>query len=122
MFQFFITVVRLVIAFFRGLGDREFRALFTVLAILILSGTIFYSNVEGWSWVDALYFCVMTLATIGYGDLSPTTEVSKLFTVVYVFVGLGVFAGFITKLTAKQHSRHRSKPEGQRETDQDKSD
>lgn len=117
MFSFFTTVVRLVIAFFRGLADREFRALFAILAVLIASGTVFYSSVEDWSIVDALYFCVMTLATIGYGDLSPTTDVSKLFTVIYVFVGLGVFAGFITKLFAHQRRRRGSNSKNRQDSD-----
>ena len=117
MISFFMTVARLVVAFFRGLADREFRALFAILAILILSGTVFYSSVEDWSVVDALYFCVMTLATIGYGDLAPTTAVSKLFTVVYVFGGLGVFAGFISRLAAHQRARRGSKPEDRQDLD-----
>ena len=58
-----------------------------------------YTWLEGWSPVDALYFSVVTLATVGYGDLHPTTDAAKLFTVVYILLGLGVLAAFISELT-----------------------
>jgi hypothetical protein len=48
---------------------------------------------------------VVTLATVGYGDLHPTTDAAKLFTVVYVLVGLGVFAAFIAELTKHRAAR-----------------
>ncbi len=44
-----------------------------------------------------------TLATVGYGDPHPTTEAAKLFTVLYILLGLGILAAFISELT-----RHRS--------------
>ena len=42
---------------------------------------------------------MVTLATVGFGDLHPTTEVAKLFTVLYILGGLGVLAAFISELT-----------------------
>ncbi len=119
MFSFFMTAYRFVAAFVRSLTDPEFRGIFAVLVILIVSGTTFYSTVEGWPVVDSFYFCVMTLSTIGYGDLTPTTGLSKLFTVVYVFVGLGVFAAFIAKLAAHQHRSYESRSERDRPSDQE---
>jgi voltage-gated potassium channel len=64
--------------------------------ILFGFGTIFYSLVEGWGVLDSLYFSVMTLLTVGYGDLVPTTDASKAFTILYVLVGAGILVGFIT--------------------------
>jgi hypothetical protein len=54
--------------------------------------------VEGWSVVDALYFCFMTMSTIGYGDLVPTTALSKIFTIVYSFLSIGLFVAEIARL------------------------
>ena len=68
---------------------------FTIVAI----GTGAYSLLEGWSLVDSLYFSVVALATVGFGDLHPTTDVSKLFTVVYILSGLGILGTFISELT-----------------------
>ncbi|MEZ4580395.1 MAG: potassium channel family protein [Caldilineaceae bacterium] len=51
--------------------------------ILLAIGSTFYHVDEGWSWLDSLYFCVITLATVGYGDLAPTTPEAKVFTIIY---------------------------------------
>ena len=64
MTSFFATLLRFLLAFARSLRDPEFRALLIVAASMLLSGTIFYSRVEGWSLVDSLYFSVITLTTI----------------------------------------------------------
>jgi voltage-gated potassium channel len=66
-----------------------------VFITTLLGGTIFYSSVEGWSLVDAVYFSVTTLTTVGLGDLAPTTTMGKLFTVIYIFAGLSIILGFI---------------------------
>jgi len=98
MTAFFVTLLRFFSAFARSLRDPEFRAMFVVLVGLVVSGTMFYTAVERWPVIDALYFSVTTLATVGYGDLAPSTDLSKIFTVMYVIVGAGVFVSFITKL------------------------
>ena len=47
------------------------------------------------TWVDAYYFTVIALTTIGYDDMGPTTPFTKIFTTFYVFDGLGIIAGLI---------------------------
>jgi voltage-gated potassium channel Kch len=42
-----------------------------------------------------LYFSVITLTTVGYGDFSPQTPAGKIFTMIYVLVGLGLISGFV---------------------------
>jgi voltage-gated potassium channel len=78
--------------------DPNVRPLAVWVAILLLAGTIFYRSVEGWGWLDSLYFCVISLATVGYGDLHPTTALSKLFTMAYVLSGVGLLLGFVDAL------------------------
>lgn len=70
-----------------------------LLASAIGLGTVFYHLVEGWSWVDSFFFCVMTLATVGYGNVEPSTTGSKLFTAVFVVVGLAIMLGFVAVVT-----------------------
>ena len=65
--------------------DRRSRPIFLYVAIFILISSALYHWLEGWSWLDSIYFVVVTLATIGYGDLSPTMPITKLIT---IFVGL----------------------------------
>ena len=65
---------------------------------MILTGTIFYWYTEGWTIVQAFYFSVITLTTVGFGDLTPTTAGTQLFTVVYVLIGIGVLVALLTSI------------------------
>ena len=85
------------VAIGRSWKNPTFRAGFTLAMIILLSGTVFYRTVEGWSWVDALYFSVTTIRTVGLGDLSPQTDFGKLFTVIYIFVGVGIFVALFAQ-------------------------
>ena len=121
MIWFFATLLRLargVLSAWRS--DPKFRTLVVLVLITLLSGTIFYSWVEGWSVVDALLFSVTTLTTVGYGNLVPTTTISKLFTVIYIFAGISIILGFIDTVAKEtldlRRSRHRS-DEGQDDKD-----
>lgn len=68
--------------------EPKFMVALCVLIFLIVSGTLFYHIMEKWSLVDSLYFSAVTLTTVGYGDLYPTQDSTKLFTVFYVLVGV----------------------------------
>jgi voltage-gated potassium channel len=87
--------LRFTRAFGRSLRDPEFRSLFALAVVTLAGGTIFYRVVEGWSLLDSFYFSAITLATVGYGDLVPTTAAGKLFTVFYVFAGVGIILAFV---------------------------
>jgi len=77
-----------------------------VLALLALaSGTFFYHLVEKLSWVDAYYFSVITLSTVGYGDITPHTATEKIFTTVYIFIGVGIITTFITTAARTRQER-----------------
>jgi hypothetical protein len=92
-------------AFFRELWDLfkdpRYRSFLYWFAIVLAAGTIFYSLTEGWSILDSLYFCVVTLATVGYGDLTPTTTLGKVFAICYILFGLSMLASFVN-LMAKE--------------------
>ncbi len=79
------------------LTDRKNQTLIAGTVFTISLGTVFYHFMEGWSWVDSLYFSVMTLTTVGYGDLSPSSDISKLFTIFYVLTGIGLIFGFMNE-------------------------
>jgi hypothetical protein len=81
--------------------DPHSRGLVLLVASLLIVGTLFYVIAEGWTVVDALYFSAMSLATVGYGDLVPGSDIAKLFTVVYVLCGVGIVVSFFTTLTAR---------------------
>jgi voltage-gated potassium channel Kch len=85
-----------------------FIATMATLCILLILGTVFYSFQEGWSYTDSLYFSVVTLTTVGYGDLHPTTTASKMFTVLYIFIGVGL-GFYILSALAKSFIEGRDK-------------
>jgi hypothetical protein len=48
----------------------------------------------------------MTISTIGFGDFAPSKELSKVFTIGYAFMGIGLFASFVRKLVALRMRHH----------------
>ena len=84
---------------FGSLGHPQVRPYLVAATSLIAVGTVFYTLVEGWDPFDAAYFCVTSLATVGYGDLTPVTRLGRLFTMVYIITGLGVLSAFIAAIT-----------------------
>ena len=66
-----------------------------ITAISLLSvGAVFFHYVQKLSWLDAFYFCTISLAKIGYGDITPTTPAGKIFIMFYVVIGIGIIATF----------------------------
>ncbi len=77
------------------LQDEEYREILITTSLVIALGSTAYHYLEGWSWLDSIYFSVITLTTIGYGDLAPVTDFGKIFTIFYVLIGLGMILSFI---------------------------
>lgn len=73
---------------------------------VLSAGAVFYHIVEGLEWLDAFYLCTITLATVGYGDITPHSDAGKLFTIFYVLVGIGIIATF-ANLMIKQTMTNR---------------
>ena|SRR3712207_3588514 len=120
MLSLSVTLLRLARAVRRSWQDPEFRALLLLLAVLLLSGTLFYTTTEGWSLLDALYFSVATVSTVGDGDRVPHTALGKVFTICYLLVGVGVFVALVAKLTAamlrRSEPQRRRRPTGAKPT------
>ena len=84
--------------------DPETKALPAVAGALVLTGTLFYWRFEDWTIIESLYFCIATLTTVGYGDFSPTTAGTQIFTIVYILTGFGVLVALLTSV-AEQYIR-----------------
>lgn len=98
MIATFVATLELLRAMGRGVADPATRGVVFLALTTLAIGTVFYANAEGWRLLDALYFSVVTLTTIGYGDLAPVTDGAKVFTIVYSLVGIGIIAAFVTSV------------------------
>ena len=78
--------------------DPETKALPIVAGALVLTGTIFYWRLEDWTIIESLYFCIVTLTTVGFGDLTPTTDAARIFTMIYILTGFGVLVALLTSV------------------------
>lgn len=77
-------------------NTRVYRYLLALASVALVGGAIFYHFVEKLSWVDAFYFCVVTLATVGYGDITPKTDAGKIFTSFYILIGVSIIGTFLS--------------------------
>ncbi len=111
-------MIKLIIQALRE--DKELRFLLIFIVLLLTGSTIFYMFVEDWTCVDALYFSVITMTTVGYGDLTPTTDISKVFTIIYTFLSIGVFVSFAAKLAQMMFIDYQQKEENFRQKMQNK--
>jgi voltage-gated potassium channel len=93
---------------------HAFRLALGGVVLLIGLGTVVYHFTEHWSWLDAYYFSVVTLATVGYGDLVPHTAFAKLFTTIYIFAGVGVITSFFGLQARRRADRIRERKDSRR--------
>lgn len=75
----------------------------------ILTGTLVYSWLEGWSLLDSLYATVITVTTVGYGDISPQTTAGRLFAVFFTLFAVGVAGYAVSVLAASVIDRQSTK-------------
>ena len=80
---------------------------FILLLVYLSFGVLIYSFNRGdfvanetHPVVDALYFCIVTMCTIGYGDITPNSTATKLFSVLFVLVGFGFIDILLTGMVS----------------------
>lgn len=101
-----MLIIRAIVSF---LKDKEYlELLFTTAGVLIV-GMVVFHYAEGWGWLDSLYFCVVTLTTIGYGDLYPKTDIGKIFNIFYIFIGIGLILSFIQTVNNHYNNLRKNK-------------
>lgn len=96
MISFVLTLKRLLTGLFHAFKLKNFQVFFVLIVLLLVSGTIFYATEENLSVIDALYFCITTLSTVGHPDFMPKTGLGKIFTMIYIVVGTGTFMGLLS--------------------------
>lgn len=73
---------------------------FFALVIVFALGIIGYILIEGWTFLEACFMTVITLATVGYGETRPLTQAGRIFTIFFIIGGYGVVLYGISSLTA----------------------
>jgi voltage-gated potassium channel len=71
-------------------GLKKFLVPILLLFLLYIIAIYAYHALEGWDWLKAAYFATTTLTTVGYGDVYPTNDASRLFTIFYIWSGISV--------------------------------
>ncbi len=107
MIPLIVPLIMFLGSLYKMLKQPEFKSFFVLVLITLIFGSVAYHFIEGWSWLDSFYFSVIALTTIGFGDFAPTTDLGKVFTIIYVFIGLGILLGFVN--ASAEYFRRRQK-------------
>ncbi len=67
-----------------------------LILVLISIGTVAFHILEGWDFATSFYFSVATLTTVGYGDIHPTTDLSRIVVAIYILIGVGTMLASLT--------------------------
>ena len=81
---------------------RAYRILVAAALFILAAGTVVYHYLEDWSWVDSFYFSSVAVTTVGFGDLTPTSDGAKLFTVAYIFAGIAIITSYVNVTLKKR--------------------
>jgi len=87
--------------------NRKLWIAFIFYLVMITGGAAVFNFLEtddtgkSWGYFNSIYFCFVTLATIGYGDFHPTKDASKIFFICYTLLGLGFLTFFLQAMGKK---------------------
>lgn len=79
----------------------EITAAVSTLFIWIGIGTLMFRHLEPWTWIQSFYFSVVTITTVGYGDLAPSSDMTRLFTAFYILIGVSIGIGALGLIGAQ---------------------
>ena len=78
---------------------RLLSLLFSICLVWILVWSLVFHKVEGWGFFDSMWYAVVTLSTIGFGDFVPATISGRLCAFAFIAPGIGMVAAFLSCLT-----------------------
>src|SRR5210317_2160357 len=67
------------------------------IALVIIALGLLVGRIESWKWSDAVYWAFITATTVGYGDIRPLRQMSRIVSVLIALVGV-TFTGLIVAL------------------------
>lgn len=78
---------------------RNFALILTALIFILGAGTVGYHLIEGWSFLNSLYMAVITITTVGFGEVQPLSQAGRIFTMFYILAGVSLVTYTIGSLT-----------------------
>lgn len=78
---------------------RRLKIYLALFLIVMAAGTFGFMVLEDLSFFEAFYYNIVTMSTVGYGDIHPTKQVSRIFAILLIIVGVGTFLGVIANFT-----------------------
>ena len=81
-------------------SHKKIAKAFFILLIILFIGSIGYMNIERWSFLDSLYMTVITITTVGFGEVRQVSQAGRVFTIFIIFLGIGIIA-YILGMTAQ---------------------
>jgi hypothetical protein len=79
----------------------KIRIIFGTLIFLVLGGTVLFHYLEpSFTWIQAFYFAVTTITTVGYGDLVPTNDLTRLAVSIYILFAVSLYVSLVTHFGA----------------------
>jgi voltage-gated potassium channel len=69
------------------------------LTLVFITGTLWYKQVEGWHWVDAIFMTAITLTTVGYGETQPLGDRGRIFTIALILAGVVTIGYIVNRFT-----------------------
>jgi voltage-gated potassium channel len=107
IFQFFPLLIQL-----KGRADKRkrlqriakvinrFRVALLLMASAVGVGMIGYVCIEGFTWFEAYYMTIITLASVGFGEIRPLSDAGRMFTSLLIIFNIGLFAYAISTITS----------------------
>lgn len=102
---------------FKGINEQLISGLrkgVIGIFMVLLFGTVGYRIIEHWNWLDSFYMTVITVSTVGITEVHPLSDAGRLFTATLIFVGVGVMAYCLTRITEFLFQRSLSNVFGRR--------
>ncbi len=86
---------------FKGINEQlrsGLRKGIVGIGLVMFSGVIGYRLIEGWSWSDCLYMTIITVSTVGFGEVHELSGLGRILTALLIFFGVGLMAYCLTRL------------------------
>ena len=111
MLHWLVASLKSILGDAKQLHRSSLLPLIVPFFLLIVVGTIVYALLEDWSLFDSLYATIITITTVGYGDLSPQTQSGRIFAIFFTLVAIGLAGYAISSATAVIFETQREKNE-----------